>query len=184
MRAITPRRASAPPLARHGGENAVRGVATCGGRGYIVGTAHELYDDVEDWGAAAILHNPLATPLVAWHAWALGDRGWHVDVWWWLGVATACRNRTGQPLLDFCRLGTRRGGELAECWGQVYGIQQVESQIRRIRRIRAGLGGQLEVEMRSDEGARGCGERQRAWPRWPSSRLLGGRGLRPGGRAG
>uniref|UniRef100_A0A7S2JW88 CID domain-containing protein n=1 Tax=Zooxanthella nutricula TaxID=1333877 RepID=A0A7S2JW88_9DINO len=31
----------------------------CGGRGYIVGTAHELFEDVDDWGAAAILHSPL-----------------------------------------------------------------------------------------------------------------------------
>lgn len=49
-----------PVSCGHGGESAVRGVAICGGRGYIVGSSHELYEDVDDWGAAAILHQPLA----------------------------------------------------------------------------------------------------------------------------
>jgi len=49
-----------PVSCGHGGETAVRGVAICGGRGYIVGSTHELYEDVDDWGAAAILHQPLA----------------------------------------------------------------------------------------------------------------------------
>lgn len=49
-----------PVSCGHGGESAVRGVAICGGRGYIVGSSHEIYEDVDDWGAAAILHQPLA----------------------------------------------------------------------------------------------------------------------------
>jgi len=49
-----------PVSCGHGGESSVRGVAMCGGRGYIVGSAHELYEDIDDWGAAAILHNSLA----------------------------------------------------------------------------------------------------------------------------
>lgn len=49
-----------PVSCGHGGESAVRGVAICGGRAYIVGSSHELYEDVDDWGAAAILHQPLA----------------------------------------------------------------------------------------------------------------------------
>lgn len=48
-----------PVSCGHGGEAAVRGVAMSGGRGYIVGAAHELYDSVDDWGAAAVLHYPL-----------------------------------------------------------------------------------------------------------------------------
>merc|ERR1740120_54667 len=49
-----------PVSCGHGGESAVRGVAICGGRGYIVGSSHDIYEDVDDWGAAAILHQPLA----------------------------------------------------------------------------------------------------------------------------
>lgn len=43
----------------HGGEGAVRAVAAAGGRGYIVGLAHELHEDVSAWGAAAVLRQPL-----------------------------------------------------------------------------------------------------------------------------
>jgi len=49
-----------PVSCGHGGESAVRGVAMLGGRGYIIGSAHDLYEDIDDWGAAAILINPLA----------------------------------------------------------------------------------------------------------------------------
>lgn len=42
-----------------GGEAAVRRVVAAGGRGYVVGAPHELHDDVADWGAAAILNEPM-----------------------------------------------------------------------------------------------------------------------------
>jgi len=48
-----------PTSCGEGGEDAVRGVAMCGGRGYVVGSLHAMYEDVDDWGAAAILHQPL-----------------------------------------------------------------------------------------------------------------------------
>lgn len=57
-----------PVSCGHGGEAAVRGVAMAGGRGYIVGASHELYESVDDWGAAALLHYPLIRR-------ALGDDG-------------------------------------------------------------------------------------------------------------
>jgi len=47
----------------HGGEGAVRRVAAAGGRGYIVGLAHELHEDVAAWGASAILRQPLQRQL-------------------------------------------------------------------------------------------------------------------------
>lgn len=53
-----------PVSCGHGGETAVRGVAMLGGRGYIVGAAHPLYEDIDDWGAAAILISPLTLPHV------------------------------------------------------------------------------------------------------------------------
>jgi len=49
----------------HGGEGAVRRVAAAGGRGYIVGLAHELHEDVSAWGAAAVLRQPLKRRLTA-----------------------------------------------------------------------------------------------------------------------
>lgn len=52
-----------PVSCGHAGEQSVRGVAMCGGRGYIVGSAHELFEDIDDWGAVAILSQPLARIL-------------------------------------------------------------------------------------------------------------------------
>mmetsp|Transcript_92917 Transcript_92917/g.277285 ORF Transcript_92917/g.277285 Transcript_92917/m.277285 type:complete len:523 (-) Transcript_92917:156-1724(-) len=59
----------------HGGESAVRRVAAAGGRGYIVGLAHELHDDVAAWGAAAVLRQPLQRRLAAGRSRSADDWG-------------------------------------------------------------------------------------------------------------
>jgi len=48
-----------PVSCGHCGERAVRDVVMLEGRGYIVGPSHELYEEIDDWGAAALLKTPL-----------------------------------------------------------------------------------------------------------------------------
>eukprot|EP00811_Abedinium_folium_P014958 NODE_2393_length_2221_cov_4.724451.p1 GENE.NODE_2393_length_2221_cov_4.724451~~NODE_2393_length_2221_cov_4.724451.p1 ORF type:complete len:508 (-),score=98.72 NODE_2393_length_2221_cov_4.724451:270-1793(-) len=52
-----------PVACGHGGEAAVSRVAAAGDRGYIVGTRHELFEDINQWGAVALLHRPLQRKL-------------------------------------------------------------------------------------------------------------------------